>query len=57
MVQVNQGKKVCIIMDEPTLTMLERLQRYYGFKNKSDVIRMAIARLYEELVAKKVLGG
>jgi len=56
MAQATRSKKVCLILDEPSIKMLERLQKYYGFKSKSDVIRLALARLYEELLVKKVIG-
>jgi len=56
MTQEKQTKKLCLYLDEPTTTMLERLLKWYGFKSKSDVIRLAIAQLYQELVVKKVIG-
>jgi len=56
MTQEKQNKKLCLYLDEPTTTMLERLLKWYGFKSKSDVIRLAIAQLYQDLAVKKLVG-
>jgi len=55
MSQVKSNHKLCLVVDENTERMINIIKQAYGFKTKSHVIRMAIARLYEELIVKKIV--